>query len=48
MGADSKDPASLDTGRSSQPEIVVTNVSQYTHTQYKKSLRSSLLLVKLK
>ena len=42
------DPASLDTGRSSQPEVVVTNVSQYTATSYKKSLRSSLLLVKWK
>jgi hypothetical protein len=48
MGAESKDPASLDTGRSSQPEMVVTNVSQYTATSYKKSLRSSLLLVRWK
>lgn len=44
----SKDAASLDTGRSSQPEMFVTNVSQYTQTSYKKSIRSSLLLVKWK
>jgi len=42
------DPASLDTGRSSQPEIIISNVSQSTVTSYKKSLRSSLLLVQWK
>ncbi|MEK7756671.1 MAG: hypothetical protein AAB385_05615 [Planctomycetota bacterium] len=53
MGQESKGAASLDTGRSSQPEMLVTNVSQYAQgaavaTSYKKSLRSSLLLVKWK
>lgn len=42
------DPASVDTGRSSQPEIVVSNVSQSTVTSYKKSLRTSLLLIRWK
>jgi hypothetical protein len=38
--------ASLDTGRSSQPEMIVTNILQSRSTQYKKTLRSSLLLIK--
>ncbi len=46
MGENKVDPASLDTGRSSQPEMIVTNVSQNTATSYKKAMRSSLLLVK--
>lgn len=48
MESAKKDAATVDTGRSSQPEMVVTNVSQYTATSYKKSLRSSLLLIKWK
>jgi hypothetical protein len=48
MGDHTVDPASLDTGRSSQPEIVITDVRQHTATSYKKALRSSLLLVKWK
>ena len=38
--------AMLDTGRSSQPELLITNASQYQSIQYKKSLRTSLLLIK--
>jgi hypothetical protein len=41
-------PASVDTGRSSQPEVVITNVTRDTAMSYKKVLRSSLLLVKWK
>lgn len=49
MGTEhNRDATLLDTGRSSQPEMVITNVSQYTATSYKKSLRSSLLLVRWK
>lgn len=48
MGETKAEAASLDTGRSSQPELVVTNVSQYTATSYKKALRSSLLVVNWK
>lgn len=53
MADQSRDPATLDTGRSSQPEVLVTNVNAYNNnaysaTQYKKALRSSLLLVKWK
>jgi hypothetical protein len=42
------DQSSVDTGRSSQPEILISNVNQSTVTSYKKSLRSSLLLVRWK
>ncbi len=48
MIPEEKVAALLDTGRSSQPEMVVTHVSQYVATTYKKSLRSSLLLVRWK
>ncbi|MBI5765065.1 MAG: hypothetical protein HZA51_16240 [Planctomycetes bacterium] len=40
--------ATLDTGRSSQPEMVVTHANQYVSTSYRKSLRSSLLVIKWK
>ena len=43
-----QNPAQLDTGRSSQPEMIVINKSDYLATQYKKTLRSSLLLVRWK
>jgi hypothetical protein len=46
MNPEERAPAMLDTGRSSQPELLITNVSQYQAIQYKKSLRTSLLLVK--
>ncbi len=42
------EPTSVDTGRSSQPEIIISNVSQSTITSYKKSLRHSLLLIRWK
>ena len=42
------DPTSVDTGRSSQPEVVISDISRSTVTSYKKSLRSSLLLVQWK
>lgn len=48
MQPEEREPALLDTGRSSQPEMLITNVSQYQAIQYKKSLRTSLLLVKWK
>jgi hypothetical protein len=48
MGTAGKNSASIDTGRSSQPEMMVTQVSQYVATSYKKSLRSSLLIVRWK
>lgn len=46
MLPEERNAALLDTGRSSQPEMLITNVSQYQAIQYKKALRSSLLLVK--
>ena len=48
MGKDIRDAAAVDTGRSNQPEMIVTNVAQNVATSYKKTLRSSLLLVKWK
>lgn len=46
MNPEDRAPAMLDTGRSSQPELLITNANQYQSIQYKKSLRTSLLLVK--
>jgi hypothetical protein len=48
MAKDTVSNASLDTGRSSQPEIIISEVSQSIWTTYRKALRSSLLLVKWK
>lgn len=48
MRDNNRDSASLDTGRSSQPEMVVTHANQYVSTSYRKSLRSSLLVIKWK
>lgn len=46
MGPKRADAAALDTGRSTQPEMIVTNANQNVATSYKKTLRSSLLLAK--
>ena len=48
MGRTTKGPASVDTGRSSQPEMTVTNVNQYVATSRRKVLRSTLLLIRWK
>lgn len=48
MGTTERDPASLDTGRSSQPEVIVTHVSESIQSSYEKSLRSSILLIRWK
>lgn len=45
MGNAFKEAASLDTGRSSQPEILVTSTSEYTRTSARYGLRSTLLLI---
>jgi hypothetical protein len=44
----SADASSVDTGRSSQPEMSVANVSQYAARSHKKALRSSLLSIRWK
>lgn len=46
MVPEERSAAMLDTGRSSQPEMLITNASQYQSIQYKKSLRTSLLLIR--
>jgi len=48
MESETKDPASIDTGRSSQPEMVITNVNQYVQTSRTERLRSTLLLIRWK
>lgn len=48
MGNALKQPASIDTGRSSQPQMLITNVGQYTRTTTKRVLRSTLLLIQWK
>ena len=48
MGHALKEPASIDSGRSSQPEMLITNVGQYTQTSTKRALRSTLLLIQWK
>lgn len=48
MGNIQKEPASIDTGRSSQPEMLITSIGQYTRTTTKKVLRSTLLLIQWK
>lgn len=40
--------AQVDAGRSTQPEVVITQVSQYVARQTRRALRSSLLLIKWK
>ena len=48
MGSTLEKAASIDTGRSSQPEMLITNVGQYTRTSTKRVLRSTLLLIQWK
>lgn len=48
MGDQIREPATVDTGRSTQPEVMVTRVNQYTAMTTTKLLRSSLLLIKWK
>jgi hypothetical protein len=48
MGQVHKEAASIDTGRSNQPEMIVTNMTNDVATSYKKSLRSSLFVIKWK
>ena len=45
VGSQEADASLVDSGRSSQPEMIVTRVSQYTATSAKKSLRSTVLMI---
>jgi len=46
MDDDVREAASVDTGRSTQPEIVITRVQQYASRTVRKPLRSTLLLIR--
>ena len=48
MGSALKQPAEIDSGRSSQPEVLITKIGQYTYTSTKRALRSTLLLIQWK
>ena len=46
VGSQEADAALVDTGRSSQPEMIVTRVSQYVATSAKKRLRNTVLMIR--
>ena len=48
MGSENRRPAEINTGSSTQPEMVITNVSQYVATSRTRSLRSTILLIRWK